>query len=355
MKKILFVDRDGTLIIEPSETLQINSLRELKFLPNVITSLKKFAEAGFEICMITNQDGLGTESNPRENYEKINAKMFEILESEDIKFLKTFECPHLSNENCNCRKPKTGLVTEFLKNNKIDLKNSIMIGDRQTDLDFAKNLNIQSFLLTPDSNWKKITKLNLYPPRKAKIERKTKETEISIKLNLDGKGNSKIKTQLNFFNHMLEQISKHGNFDLEIFCKGDLNIDEHHTIEDTAIVLGEAFKKALNDKKGIERYAWERILIMDESKTEISLDFSGRAFCNFEADFKREFVGDLPTEMIEHFFQSFCLSASLNLHIKITGKNTHHQIESCFKAFARCLREAVKRNGFEIISTKGIL
>ena len=354
MKKVLFIDRDGTLIVEPKNTKQINSLEELIFLPYVISSLKKLHENGYELILVTNQDGLGTNSNPRENYKLINQKIFEIFHSETIKFEHIFECPHFETEHCQCRKPKIDMVQEYLKETTIDKKNSFMIGDRITDKEFGDNLGIHTYLTT-ELNWNLITKEILEKPRICQKERKTKETQISIKLNLDGNGIYKINTGLKFFDHMLEQLSKHGFFDLEILCKGDLEIDEHHTIEDTAILLGEVFKLALGDKRGIERYSWERILVMDEAKTEVSLDLSGRAYFINNFQFTREYVGDFPTEMLKHFFDSFCSSAGVNLHIKIEGENTHHMIESSFKAFAKCLKEAVKKTSNTVVSTKGIL
>lgn len=358
MQKILFLDRDGTLIVEPPKTFQVNCLEEMVFLPNVISSLKKLAEAGFELMMVTNQDGLGTDKNPRENYEKINAKMFEIFQSEGIVFSKIFECPHFPEENCDCRKPKIGILGNFLDTEKFDKNNSYMIGDRKTDLEFAANIGIAGFLLDEKNNWETITTKILQNPRIGKFARKTKETEIVVEWNLDGSGNYEIDTGLKFFDHMLEQLGKHGNFDLKIFCKGDLEIDEHHTIEDTAIALGEAFLKALGDKRGIVRYAhekYEKILPMDEALAQVALDISGRPHLEFSGKFEREFVGDFPTEMLKHFYKSFCDSAKVNLNIKLEGENTHHLIEISFKAFARVLKDAVKVEGTAVSSTKGVL
>ncbi|MHA1538959.1 MAG: bifunctional histidinol-phosphatase/imidazoleglycerol-phosphate dehydratase HisB [Alphaproteobacteria bacterium] len=355
MKKVIFIDRDGTLIIEPPVTEQVNSLEEMTFLPYVISALKSCQDQGFELVIITNQDGLGTKDNPRDTYEKINAKMLEVFTGEGITFTEFFECPHYPKDNCDCRKPKTGMVDAYLKNNKIDLTNSYMIGDRESDILFAENIGVQGLLLSKKLGWREITDQIINKPRTAQINRKTKETAIDIDLNLDGSGVYDIKTDLKFFDHMLDQLSKHSGFDLTLACKGDLEIDEHHTVEDTALALGEAFKTALGDKRGIERFAWERILVMDEAKVEVSIDLSGRPFVTFNADFEREYVGDLPTEMIEHFYQSFCLVAGINAHITITGKNTHHMIEASFKAFAKVLRDAVKRTGTGVSSTKGML
>lgn len=368
MKKIAFLDRDGTLLIEPPITFQVNTLDEIYLLPGVISSLKKISEAGYVLAMITNQDGLGTDINPRENYEKINRKLFDIFRSEGIEFSYIFECPHLPEENCSCRKPNIGMVETFLKEENIDMEKSFVVGDRETDIEFAKNIGVKSFLLKKAELrnnlvvqerdgwiWADIASEVLDAPRKAEVSRTTKETDIFIRINLDGTGIYHIDTGLKFFDHMLEQLARHGNFDVEISCKGDLEIDEHHTIEDTALALGEAFQKALGDKRGIERYAWERILPMDEAQATLSLDISGRSYLEFSAEFSREFVGDFPTEMVEHFYRSFCDTAGLNLNISLTGKNTHHIIECSFKAFSRCLRDAVKTTGTRIPSTKGTL
>ena len=356
MKKVLFIDRDGTLIVEPPHTKQINCLEELIFLPNVISSLKKLYENGYEFVMITNQDGLGTSLNPKSNYDLINKKIFEVFMSEGFRFTKVFECPHFESDNCLCRKPKIGMVEKYLQQTHINREKSFVIGDRQSDIEFANHIDLSSYLIGKNNwNWSSITKDILLKPRKVSLTRKTKETNISIQLNLDGKGIYNITTGLNFFNHMLEQLSKHSNFDIEIVCKGDLHIDEHHTIEDTAILLGQAFKEALGDKRGIERYAWERILVMDEAKTEISIDLSGRPYLICDFEFTREYVGDFPTEMLKHFFDSFCYASGTNLHILMKGQNTHHLIECCFKAFAKCLKDATKKTNDTISSTKGIL
>ncbi len=367
MKKILFLDRDGTLIFEPPVTFQVNTLEEMFLLPNVVSSLKQFVENGFELILVTNQDGLDTDANPRKNYENINSKLFHILETEQIKFSEIFECPHFEKDNCNCRKPKTGMVDAYLLENrgKIDFANSYMIGDSERDLGLAKNIGIIGYKIDFNANpgdefsWKYITSEILHKPRKAEYSRHTKETKISVELNLDGSGNYDIKTGLNFFDHMLEQIGKHGNFDLKISCNGDLEIDEHHTIEDVAIALGNCFKEALGDKRGIARYAdsfsTQKILPMDESLATVSIDISARPELVFSAPKMREYVGDFPTELLKHFYQSFCIASGINMNMKLEGENTHHIVEISFKAFARCLREGVKVSGNDIISTKGVL
>lgn len=368
--KVIFLDRDGTLILEPPETLQVNSLQELEILPFAISSLQQLCKAGYKVILVTNQDGLGTSSNPLENYNNINNKIIQILKNEGIEFFKVFTCPHFSEDNCECRKPKTGLVQQFLREHNIDYEKSYMIGDRDTDREFAQNIGIKSFLFSHSKtespveyesqtqNWKSITASILNNPRTAQIHRKTKETDIFISLNLDGSGNYTIDTGIKFFDHMLEQLGKHGNFDIVIRCTGDLEIDEHHTIEDTALALGECFSKAIAEKRGIERYAhesFEKILPMDESLGHCSLDFSGRGEFIFNTSPMREMVGDFPTEMLPHFYKSFCAKAGINLNIKLEGENTHHLVEISFKSFARCLKESVRISGEEISSTKGVL
>jgi imidazoleglycerol-phosphate dehydratase/histidinol-phosphatase len=354
MKKICFVDRDGTLLLEPPKTQQINSLAEMVLVPNVISSLKLLCENGWELVMVTNQDGLGTHSNPRDNYDTINEKLFEILKSEGVEFLAIFEDDSFADNPSNNRKPNTGMVDAFLRKNNIDYEKSFMVGDRSTDIEFADNLEIKGFLL-PDWTWQKLTDEMINAPRRVTLKRETKETQIEVNLNLDGSGKTKIKTGLNFFDHMLDQIGKHAGFDLEIVCQGDLEIDEHHTIEDTALLLGEALQTALGDKRGIERYASEQIIVMDESKCEVALDISGRPYLVFDAHLTREYVGDFPTELLEHFFYSLAQKSGMTLNIKLTGENDHHLIEVAFKGLARALRAAVKKTSTTIPSTKGTL
>ena len=351
MRKIAFLDRDGTLIWEPEDTRQVNGLEQLVLIKGVISALKRLQNAGFELIVVSNQDWLGTAENPTENYELINSKLKEIFASEDIYFSNWLTCPHYEKENCECRKPKIGLIKPF--KSEIDKDKSVMIGDRDTDIEFAKNLGIRCFKICENYGWKEIVDDILQ--RNASVRRETKETKISVDLNIDGSGKSEINTGLNFFNHMLEQAAKHGKFDLKIDCKGDLNVDEHHTIEDVAICLGEAFLQALGDKIGIERFASERFLPMDESLSYVALDISGRPFCVFNATFEREYCGDMPTEMVEHFFQSFAVASKMSINIKIDGKNTHHKIESCFKAFGKVLCDATKIVDNNISSTKGVL
>jgi imidazoleglycerol-phosphate dehydratase/histidinol-phosphatase len=386
MIKILFIDRDGTLILEPEDE-QIDSFDKLKFYPGAISNLAKIAkETDFELVMVTNQDGLGTSAHPEENFWPVHHFILQTLENEGIRFSEVIIDCTFAKDNAPTRKPGTALLTHFFDTEKYDLANSYVIGDRLNDVVLAKNLGakaiwlnnnpdlgVNEFLNIPD-NLSDTIALNISPPtgelegawdeiyrflkvgdRKIEHIRKTKETDILIKINLDGKGNSDIKTGLNFFDHMLDQIARHGGFDLTIHTKGDLHIDEHHTIEDTGIALGEAFALALADKKGIERYGF--CLPMDDCLAQVAIDFGGRNWIVWDAEFKREKVGDMPTEMFYHFFKSFSDASKSNINIKVEGDNEHHKIEAIFKAFAKAIKMAIKRdiNNMRLPSTKGIL
>jgi imidazoleglycerol-phosphate dehydratase / histidinol-phosphatase len=368
-KKVLFIDRDGTIIREPEKTFQIDSLELLEFLPAAITSLNKICnELNYELVMVTNQDGLGTNSYPQQAFDIVQSKMMKTLENENIIFSKVFIDKSFEHENLSTRKPGTAMLSEYLNGN-YDLKNSYVIGDRITDVKLAENLGCKSIFLKnyDDENgwenkislitksWNEIYEYLRKLPRKITHYRKTNETAINIELNLDGKGSANISTGLPFFNHMLEQISKHGNIDLTVNVIGDLEIDEHHTIEDTAIALGEAFLVALGNKKGIERYGF--CLPMDDCLAQVAIDFGGRNWIVWDAAFKREKIGDMPTEMFFHFFKSFSDAAKCNLNIKAEGENEHHKIEAVFKAFAKAIKFAVTRdlNNMLLPSTKGTL
>lgn len=364
MKKVLFIDRDGTLIVEPPVDFQVDSLEKLEFYPGVFRNLAKITkELDFELVMITNQDGLGTDSFPYEDFIKPHEKMLKYFENEGIVFNNILIDKSFEYENLPTRKPGTGLLGKYIYGD-YDLKNSFVIGDRLTDIQLAKNLGSKSVFLNKNQNeeaeltaesWDEIYQYLKKIPRKAQVIRKTNETAIDIEINLDGKGKSEISTGLQFFDHMLEQISRHGNIDLKIHATGDLQVDEHHTIEDTGIVLGEAFAKALGKKKGIERYGF--LLPMDECLAQVAIDFGGRSWLVWEADFKREKIGDVPTEMFFHFFKSFSDAAQCNINIKAEGANEHHKIESVFKAFAKAVKMAVNQTdqNFNIPSTKGTL
>ena len=377
MKKLLFIDRDGTLVLEP-EDYQVDSFQKLKFYPQVFTYLSKIAkELDYELVMVTNQDGLGTASHPEENFWPIQNFIIETFESENVKFEDIFIDKTFAKDNAPTRKPNTGLLTKYFDKDTYDLENSFVIGDRITDVKLAKNLNSKAIFINNDetlgaeeilenddlenvialktTSWKEIYEFLKLENRTSEIIRNTNETKIHIKLNLDGTGKSNIDTGIAFFDHMLDQIAKHGQMDLEIKVDGDLKVDEHHTIEDTGIALGEAFYQALGNKLGIERYAF--VLPMDDCLAQVALDFGGRNWIVWDAEFKREMIGKMPTEMFFHFFKSFSDSAKANLNIKAEGENEHHKIESIFKAFAKCLKSAVKRDSEKMIlpSTKGML
>ena len=364
MKKVLFIDRDGTIIKEPPTDFQVDSLEKLEFVPKAISNLRKIAEeTDYELVMVTNQDGLGTDSFPEKDFWPAQYKMLKTLEQENVFFKaihvdKTFE-----HENAPTRKPRTGLLTQYFSE-EYDLANSYVIGDRPTDVQLAQNLGAKAIFIGeshPDAalstmNWDEIYTFLKMPPRQAEVKRTTSETEIYIKLNLDGSGKCNIATGLHFFDHMLDQLGKHGSTDLEIKVNGDLHIDEHHTIEDTALALGEAYLKALGDKKGIYRYGF--MLPMDDALAQVAIDFGGRPWLVWDAKYSREKVGDMPTELFYHFFKSFSDTAKCNLNIKVEGDNEHHKIEATFKGLARAIKMAVMRdirNINQLPSTKGVL
>ena len=368
MKKALFIDRDGTLIVEPPVTFQVDTLEQLEFLPGVIRNLYFIRQhLDFELVIVSNQDGLGTAANPQDNFDRVNNKMLDIFAGEGVKFDDILIDPSMPEENSPNRKPGTGMLKKYMTGD-YDLSASFVIGDRMTDMELAKNLGCKGILITPDSSvqhagnrfhnfdsWDKIKDLLFAGERIATVQRTTKETDIFIQLNLDGGGTCDISTGLGFFDHMLEQIGKHGGIDLTIKVNGDLNVDEHHTIEDTAIALGEALYNALGNKRGIERYGY--CLPMDDCLCSVALDFGGRPWLVWDADFRREKVGDMPTEMFLHFFKSLSDAAKMNLNIKAEGENEHHKIEGIFKALARAIKMAIKRNvyKFDLPSTKGLL
>ncbi|MFY8069477.1 MAG: bifunctional histidinol-phosphatase/imidazoleglycerol-phosphate dehydratase HisB [Flavobacterium sp.] len=377
-KRVLFIDRDGTLVLEP-EKYQLDSLTKLEFYPKVFQFLSKIAkELDFELAMVTNQDGLGTESFPEETFWPTQNFILKALENEGVTFDEIFIDRSFPEDNAPTRKPRTGMLTKYLNNSDYDLENSFVIGDRITDVDLAKNIGSKAIFIKNEANlggneiatsleelqnvialqttdWQKIYEFLKLEERKASISRKTNETDIVITLNLDGTGKSNINTGISFFDHMLDQIARHGQMDLDIQVKGDLEVDEHHTIEDTAIALGEVFAKALGNKLGIERYGF--CLPMDDCLAQVAIDFGGRNWLVWEAEFKREMIGQMPTEMFFHFFKSFTDGAKANLNIKAEGTNEHHKIEAIFKAFAKAIKVAVKRDTEKMIlpSTKGML
>ena len=377
-KRVLFIDRDGTLVLEP-ENYQLDSLSKLEFYPKVFQFLSKIAkELDFELAMVTNQDGLGTESFPEETFWPTQNFILKAFENEGITFDEIFIDKSFPEDNAPTRKPRTGMLTKYLNNPGYDLENSYVIGDRITDVELAKNLGSKAIFIKNEENlggneigtsleelqnvialqttdWQKIYEFLKLEERTASIKRTTNETDIAITLNLDGTGKSNINTGISFFDHMLDQIARHGQMDLDVQVKGDLEVDEHHTIEDTAIALGEVFSKALGNKLGIERYGF--CLPMDDCLAQVAIDFGGRNWLVWEAEFKREMIGQMPTEMFFHFFKSFTDGAKANLNIKAEGTNEHHKIEAIFKAFAKAIKVAVKRDTEKMIlpSTKGMI
>ena len=351
-EKVLFIDRDGTLIEEPADN-QVDALDKVKLFAGVIPALNQLADSGYRLVMVTNQDGLGTASFPEDDFRLCQDFVLDLFASQGILFDEVFVCPHRSEDACDCRKPRTGLLTNFLATTDLDTKRSAVIGDRQTDLQMAEKIGVPGFLISADSGWAEVCSALNGQSRQASVERNTKETVIEATVNLDASGPIGISTGIGFYDHMLEQIAKHGGFSLQVKCNGDLEVDEHHTVEDTAICLGAAIRGALGDKRGIGRYGF--LLPMDESESKVSLDLSGRPFFVFKGEFPRNQVGGLPTELVKHFFQTLSDSLGAALHIEVCGENTHHMVEACFKSVGRALRQAIRLEGSELPSTKGTL
>ena len=356
MKRLLFIDRDGTLIEEPADE-QIDDFAKLKFTKGVFRNLNFIRQhTDFEFVMVSNQDGLGTDAFPEDTFWPVHNFILQTLEGEGISFDEILIDPHFPEDNAPTRKPNTGLVEKYMNDPDYDIANSYVIGDRETDRKFAENIGCKSLILSDEGmSWDKISELLFAGERTAEVKRTTKETDIHVKVNLDGTGKCDIATGLGFFDHMLEQIGKHGSIDLLIHTKGDLEVDEHHTIEDTAIALGECILTALGNKRGIERYGY--CLPMDDCLCSVALDFGGRPWLVWDAEFHREKIGEMPTEMFLHFFKSLSDAAKMNLNIKAEGQNEHHKIEGIFKALARSLKMAVRRDiyHYELPSTKGLL
>ena len=352
--KVLFLDRDGTLVEEPADE-QVDSLAKIRFVPGVFASLQQLVRDGYRLVMVTNQDGLGTASFPQPDFEIPQQFIVDAFASQGIHFDAVCICPHKPVDGCDCRKPSVRIVEDYLRDQVIDTAQSAVIGDRDTDLTFAANLGIRGLRLrlngAESETWPAITRELL--ARRATVQRRTKETDITVQVDLDAEGPIEISTGHGFFDHMVEQLAKHGGFSMRLNCKGDLHIDEHHTVEDCALAIGEALKKALGNKLGIGRYGF--LLAMDEARAQVAIDLSGRPYAVFEGTFNRPEVGGLATELVPHFFRSLSDTLGAALHVSVVGDNTHHMVEACFKGTGRALRQAFRREGNELPSTKGVL
>lgn len=350
----LFIDRDGTLVEEPADE-QVDALEKIRFLPGVFAALSELSRAGFRLVMVSNQDGLGSTSFPQADFQRCHDFILRTFASQGVQFDAVFICPHLARDNCECRKPGTGLLRNWLVENPIDAQRSAVIGDRDSDLQLAVNLGIRGLHLraggAPAHTWPEV--LRELRARRGHITRRTRETSIDVKVELDGSDVIEISTGLGFFDHMLEQLARHGGFGLQLHCQGDLQVDEHHTVEDCALALGAALRTALGDKIGIGRFGF--LLAMDEAEAQVAIDLSGRAWFVFAGHFSREQVGALPTELVPHFFRSLADALGCALHLTVQGENTHHMIEACFKGVGRALRPALRRDGTTLPSTKGVL
>lgn len=352
-ERVLFIDRDGTLVEEP-EDFQVDALEKIRLVPGVIPALLELVAHGYRLVMVSNQDGLGTESFPEEQFRESHQHILALFETQGVNFEKIFICPHLPEDRCECRKPRTGLLTRYLAETTIDLDSSAVIGDRQTDIELAQRIGVRALRIGDEGDsWPAIVRALCYADREAAVERNTNETRIVARVNLDCADPITIRTGLGFYDHMLEQIARHGGFSLALECDGDLHVDDHHTIEDTAICLGEALRKALGNKRGVGRYGF--VVPMDESEARASLDLSGRGHVVFNGDFPRDAVGGLATEMVKHFFGTLADALGAAIHVDVRGENTHHMVEACFKSVGRCLRDAIRRTGTDMPSTKGML
>lgn len=354
MTATLFVDRDGTLIEEPPDE-QVDALEKIRFMPGVFAALAALQREGYRLVIVTNQDGLGTPSFPLSDFEPAQRFIVEAFRSQGIEFDAVLICPHRPGDGCGCRKPATGLIEQYLREKSVDLASSAVIGDRDTDLELAVNLGVKGLRVrrngTAEESWDAIVRA--LTERRAEVSRHTRETRIEVRINLDRTEPLAVATGIGFFDHMLEQLARHGGFALDLTCQGDLHIDEHHTVEDCGLALGEALRKALGPKLGIARYGF--LLPMDEAEAQVAIDLSGRAFSVFDGGFTREAVGALPTELVPHFFRSLAESLGAAIHVRVRGENTHHMIEACFKGVGRALRQALRREGRDLPTTKGAL
>jgi imidazoleglycerol-phosphate dehydratase/histidinol-phosphatase len=356
MTPTLFIDRDGTLVEEPHDE-QVDRLDKIRLMPGVMPALARLRDAGYRFVMVTNQDGIGSERFPEPAFRESHEFILRLFESQGLTFDGVLVCPHFPAEGCACRKPKTKLVDEWVAAYPVDPARSAVIGDRATDLELAKNLGLPGLRVLKDGGaeytWEAIVHCLTERHRTAEVHRKTKETDVRVRVDLDAEGPVSISTGIGFFDHMLEQVARHGGFALELKCEGDLHIDEHHTVEDCALALGQALRQSLGDKKGIARYGF--LLAMDEAEAEVAIDLSGRAYFTFEGAFGRDAVGGLPTELVPHFFRSLADTLACALHLKVRGENTHHMVESCFKGVGRSLRQAFRIEGTQLPSSKGVL
>ncbi len=354
--RVLFIDRDGTLVEEPDD-YQVDALDKIRLLPGVVPALLRLTDAGYRLVMVSNQDGLGTESFPQADFDRCQTHILHLFASQGIDFDEVLICPHREDDGCDCRKPRSGLLTRFLAQTNLDVARSAVIGDRETDLQLAANIGVRGFLVQQpgdaEQNWPAIASALLDVDRVADVSRNTKETTIRVRLNLDAEQPVNINSGHGFLDHMLEQIARHAGCSLQVECTGDLHIDEHHTVEDIAICLGEAFREALGNKLGIARFGF--LLPMDETEAKVSIDLSGRPYFVFSGEFPRAEVGGLATELVPHFFRSFADALAAALHLEVRGENTHHMVEACFKSTGRALRQAVRVEGNSLPSTKGTL
>ena len=355
-RRVVFVDRDGTLIEEPPDQ-QVDALHKVRLVPGVIPALVELSRAGFALVMVTNQDGLGTPSLPLADFETTHAFVLDLFASQGVRFDAVFICPHFATDGCGCRKPRTGLLDEYLAAGPLDRDRSFVVGDRDTDLQLAANLGVAGLRVSTGGDaadtWPAIARRILGSGRRARVQRRTKETDVTVEVDLSREDPIGISTGIGFFDHMLEQVARHGGFALQVSVAGDLHVDEHHTVEDTALALGAALREALGDKRGIGRYGF--LLAMDEAEAQVALDLSGRAYFVWEGQLPRDRVGTLPTELVPHFFRSLADTLGAALHLSVRGENTHHMVESCFKGVGRSLRQAIRIEGRELPSTKGVL
>ena len=353
--QVLFVDRDGTLIREPADE-QVDALEKVELMPGVIPALLELREAGYELILVSNQDGRGSARFPEASFRGPHEFLLRLLASQGIGFYAEYICPHVPADNCECRKPGIGLMRDFLASHTLDRRRSAVVGDRETDLAFAANLGVRGLLVGQGEGrlgWPQIVRELTSGLRTATLERNTRETRVKVSVDLDQVADTEVSTGIGFFDHMLEQVARHGRFALHLTCRGDLHVDEHHTVEDTALALGAALRQALGQKRGIGRYGF--VLPMDEARAQVALDLGGRPYLVFDGRFARERVGELPTELVPHFFRSLAESLGAAIHVSVEGDNAHHMIEAAFKGLGRSLRQAVSREGSELPTTKGLL